>query len=309
MTGGPRQFTAAIHLLAFLSSSSCLAARDSSNYAGAEACRNCHPAQFAAQSSSAHAHALAQSHRPQPGDWAFGAGLQAITFVRRLDSEYYLEEGETWYRALDGYSRTPGHKGSGGIRDRIFDPSAAILRCFACHSTGPIRISDGQTILPNELGIRCEVCHGPAADHAREPARFHPQNPGKFTADELNRFCGDCHRMPAAQGDSPNLRDPWNARHQPLLLAASACVLESKGRLSCLTCHSPHAPLEQKLAAYDAACARCHAHPRHKLSTARRACAECHMPAVQAQPHLVFANHRIAVYAPTDPMSPIAVRR
>ncbi len=206
-------------------------------------------------------------------------------------------------------ARTPGHKTSAGIRDRIFDLSAAILRCFACHSTGPLRISSDQSIVPNELGIRCEACHGAAAAHAREPARFHPENPGRFTADQLNHFCGDCHRMPAASGAAPNLRDPWNARHQPLLLAASACFRESKGRLSCLTCHSPHAPLEQKLAAYDVACGRCHAHPRHKLSSAGRACAECHMPAVQAQPHLVFANHRIAVYSPADPMSPIVARR
>jgi hypothetical protein len=295
-------------LLPLLPLSLWLAAAGASDYAGAEACRACHAAEFRAQSSSSHARALAPARPPQPGDWAFGAGLQAITFVRRLDSEYYLEEAETWYRAIDRYSRTPGHQTSAGVRDRIFDPSAAILRCFACHSTGPLRISGSQAILPLELGIRCEVCHGPAAAHAREPARFHPLNPGRLTADELNRFCGDCHRMPAASGETPNLRDPWNARHQPLLLAASACFRESKGRLSCLTCHSPHAPLEQKLSAYDRACGQCHAHPRHKLSIAARACAECHMPAVQAQPHLVFANHRIAVYAPADPMSPIAAR-
>ena len=54
--------------------------------------------------------------------------------------------------------------------------------------------------------------------------------------------------MPGGVAATPDLRNPWNARHQPLLLAASRCFRESKGRLSCLTCHSPHAPLEQKLA-------------------------------------------------------------
>ena len=34
-----------------------------------------------------------------------GSGVQAITFVRRRDTEYYLEEGRSWYRALDGYAR------------------------------------------------------------------------------------------------------------------------------------------------------------------------------------------------------------
>lgn len=285
------------------------AALATSGYAGADACRNCHRAEFDAQSRSAHARSLAHSQPPQPGDWAFGAGEQAITFVRRLNSEYYLEEGETWYRALAGFARTPGHVSSGGVRDRIFDPSATILRCFACHSTGRLRIDATENIVPGELGVRCEVCHGPAAGHAREPDRFHPQNPARMPADELNRFCGECHRMPARTKDTANLRDPWNVRHQPPMLAASACFRKSQGRLSCLTCHSPHAPLERNLAAYNSICGRCHIKPQHKANAAGRPCAACHMPAVEPQPHLRFANHRIAVYAPADPMSPLNVRR
>ena len=41
----------------------------------------------------------------------------------------------------------------------------------------------------------------------------------------------------------------------PPLLAASACFRKSGGRLTCLTCHSPHAAMERKPAAYDAATA------------------------------------------------------
>jgi len=285
------------------------AAVSPADYAGAAACGACHPVESTAQSASAHAHALARAQYPQPGDWAFGAGTQAITFVRRLDSESYVEESQTWYRVLGGFARTPGHPGDAGVRDRIFDPSAAILRCFACHSTGPLRISGDQTIMPTELGVRCEVCHGPAAAHAREPLRIHPRNPGQLKAEDLNLLCGECHRMPAAAGQSLNLRDPWNARHQPLMLAESACFRESQGRLKCLTCHPPHATVSQKRGAYDAACMRCHSAPRHKLKTAGRPCVACHMPAVTAQPYLTFANHRIAVYAPADPMSPIRARR
>lgn len=286
-----------------------LPAASPADYAGAAACGACHPVESAAQSANAHAHALARAQYPQPGDWAFGAGAQAITFVRRLDSEAYLEEGQTWYRAFGGFARTPGHQGDAGVRDRIFDPSASILRCFACHSTGPLTVTADQTIMPAELGVRCEVCHGPAAAHAREPRRIHPRNPGRLSADELNHLCGECHRMPAAAGQPLNLRDPWNARHQPLMLAASACFRESQGRLSCLTCHSPHAPLVRKSATYDSACRKCHASPRHRIGIAGSSCVGCHMPAVAAEQHLTFSNHRIAVYAPTDPMSPIRARQ
>jgi hypothetical protein len=285
-----------------------LAAISPSDYAGASACRSCHPSQFEAQTSSAHARALARSKPPQPGEWAFGAGGQAITFVRRLDAEHYLEEGQSWYRELNGFALTPGHTTPAGVRDRIFDPSAAMLRCFGCHSTGPLRLAEDQAIVPHELGVRCETCHGPAAAHVRDPARTRPRNPGRLSADELNRLCGECHRMPVA-ADQASLRNPWNARHQPMMLAASNCFLKSSGRLSCLNCHSPHAPLETNLAAYDAACRKCHAAPRHRTGVAGRACAGCHMPAVRPQRYLEFANHRIAIYSPSDPMSPVSARR
>src|SRR5258707_8496809 len=79
-------------------------------YAGSEGCAPCHAAQYAGQSRSGHARALRRSAASEPGDWAFGAGTQAITFVRRVDRETYREHGETWYRASDGFGITPGHR-------------------------------------------------------------------------------------------------------------------------------------------------------------------------------------------------------
>jgi hypothetical protein len=252
---------------------------------------------------------MARSKPSQPGEWAFGAGLQAITLVSRVDRDNYLEHGESWYRRRNGMALTPGHQNNSGVRYRIFDPSAAILRCFACHSTGPVSVTSNDEIVPHEPGIRCEVCHGPAADHARDPKRFHPRNPASLSAPELNDLCGACHRMPSPAGSATDLRNPWNARHQPLMLAESACFRRSNGRLSCFTCHAPHGPLEQKLAAYDKACSNCHASPHHTRAIQGRACAECHMPAVKPLPgaastNLAFANHRIAVYS-ADPMWPV----
>ena len=282
-----------------------LAAVTAADYAGAPACGKCHPTQFALQSKSAHAHSLARSAPPQPGDWAFGAGEQAITFVTRLDPDHYLEEGLSWYKRLNGYAQTPGAATSAGTRYRLFDPAAGILRCFSCHSTGPVTLAADDAITPHELGVRCETCHGPAAAHARNPAAAHPINPGKLSAARINDLCGNCHRMPAAAADTPDLRNPWNMRHQPLLLAASACFQRSQGRLSCLTCHSPHAPLEHNLASYNAACAKCHPGPKHSKPVANQACAGCHMPKVKPGPNLAFANHRIALYDPADPLTPL----
>ena len=281
-----------------------LAVVSSSDYAGAGVCANCHAAEAEAQAKSSHAHAIARSTAGQPGDWAFGAGEQAITFARRLDSEHYLEEGRSWYRRLNGFAATPGAAATAGTTYRIFDPDAGILRCFSCHSTGPLDQDPDGTINIHEAGVRCEACHGPSQAHVRDPENYKPFNPGRLPADQINQFCGQCHRMPAGAAETPDLRNPWNARHQPLLLAASACFQQSRGRLSCLTCHSPHAPLERKLAAYDAACTKCHTAPRHTARVAGKPCAECHMPAVKPAPGLEFANHRIAVYAAADPLTP-----
>jgi hypothetical protein len=286
-----------------------LLAVSASDYAGAAACAKCHPAQFQAQSASAHARALAPSKAPQPGLWAFGAGVQAVTFVNRLNAEQYVELDETWYRRRNGIGRTPGHTAPGGIQHRVFDPEAGILRCFSCHSTGPLHVSAEHGITPHELGVRCEACHGAPPATPRTPAKIRPQNPGRFTADQLNAFCGRCHRMPDVQGDTTDLKNPWNSRHQPVMLAASYCFKSANGHLSCLTCHSPHAPLETKLANYDAVCKKCHTAPRHSVNIAAKSCSGCHMPGVPAQPNLVFANHRIAVYRPEDPMSPVILRR
>jgi hypothetical protein len=283
------------------------------DYAGAAACQRCHAAEFSAQSATAHASALARSKPPQPGEWAFGAGTQAITFVSRRDSEHYVELGETWFRKINGFALTPGHRDRAGVSYRIFDPSAAILRCFACHSTGPLSFDASEWIIPHEPGVRCEACHGPAAAHARDPQRNKMADPKQLSAGDLNTLCGACHRMPAAAGDATDLHNPWNARHQPLLLAASACFRESRGGLSCVTCHASHAPLERRLASYDAVCKNCHSSalhklPRHAQPMAGRACADCHMPQAHPGPNLAFTNHRIAVYGATDAMSPIYPR-
>jgi predicted CXXCH cytochrome family protein len=261
--------------------------------------------EYKAQAASGHARALAPSKAPQAGEWAFGAGSQAITFVHQRDPDTYLELGQSWFRQIDGLAATHGHPKGEDVPYRTFDPSAGIMRCFACHSTGPLRLAAGQKIVPQELGVRCEACHGPAGEHARNPERQAPVNPGRYTADAINALCGDCHRMPAGAQETTDLRDPWNARHQPLTLAASRCYRESSGRLSCLTCHSPHAAVERNPMAYNAKCLGCHAGVKHTDVVEGKACSGCHMPAVRPQHHLEFANHRIGIYGAADPLTPI----
>jgi hypothetical protein len=294
-------------IFALLLSVRCLAS--DGGYTGAEACGQCHAEEFAGQSRSGHARALATSRSDQPGDWAFGAGLQAITFVSRVDRDTYREHGATWFRASGGFGITPGHKNLAGVAFRLFDAEARILRCFGCHSTGPLALGREDRVAPHEPGVRCEVCHGPGAAHAADPARNQVNNPARLTGAQVNRLCAACHHNDlGTEAENQDLRDPRNARNQPLLLAASSCFRASQGRLTCFTCHAPHDELAQKPEAYDRSCRRCHLAPRHTANVSGQACAGCHMPAVPQGP-LAFPNHRIATYGSGNPWTPVSARR
>ena len=110
--------------------------------------------------------------------------------------------------------------------------------------------------------------------------------------------------MPASAGDETDWTNPWNARHQPLYLAESACFRRSRGALSCITCHPPHQQVSRDPSFYDQRCKVCHASPKHR-TTVSWACSACHMPAVSPGPHLRFANHWIGVYAKDRPLRPL----
>lgn len=264
----------------------------SAQYIGSAACQPCHPSQVAAQSASNHAKALAKNE----DRWAFGSGLQAITYVSRLDDTAYLEHGLSDYTSPKGKGITPGHKDAKGVRYPTFAPDAAILRCFQCHSTGPLQLAKGGTLQPFENGVRCEVCHGPGGEHAKSPATVKPFTLRQATGVAVNDYCGNCHRKPAAAGEETDFRNAWNARHQPVYLARSACF--KSGQVTCFTCHDPHSSQVRDT------CRSCHDQPRHRVAVAGKGCATCHMPLVRPQPNLRFANHWIGIYAPGQTLQP-----
>lgn len=282
--------------------------------AGSKACQACHPAHFDKQSATGHArslrmtadHPLAERFSPllrfRP-EWAFGGGLHAVTFVSWRDSNAYLEHHLSFYPALGKLDVTPGHEGkpAPGVLYPVVAGDTAILRCFRCHSTGAIRVTEGLRIGVAEPGVRCESCHGPGVEHVAKPGLGNIVNPARYSAAEMNEMCGSCHRKPASTGDNTDWGNAWNVRHQPLYLAESTCFVKSSGRLSCKTCHDPHS------GAVTPSCDQCHARPKHRPATrvSGSTCVSCHMPGVVPRPGLKFANHWIGVYAPGRPLRPV----
>jgi tetratricopeptide (TPR) repeat protein len=262
-------------------------------YVGSAACRACHPANYESQSKTGHAHALVKAPPGSRGQWAFGAGEKATTWVSQINSDTYVEHGISYFAATKSTGLTPGHTDSGDARYRTFDPEATTLKCFRCHSTGPLTLAPASTIVPSEPGIHCESCHGPGSEHVSSGGRTGTiLNPKRLSATEINQLCGACHRN-APESD---WTDKWRTRHQPSYLSQSACFRKS-GTLSCLTCHDPHTPLNQVAAQYDKRCAECHKTLVHRTPTASRTCVECHMPQVAVGPQLSFTNHWIGIYA------------
>jgi Cytochrome c554 and c-prime len=253
-----------------------------------------------------------------PIEWAFGSGDKGITFVSHLEQERYIEYSFTWYGATHAMALTAGHPGEQpqsltqalGVVYDAFSVPATILACFQCHSTGPVDLSDDFAIRPAELGVRCEVCHGPGQQHVAavrqgdtEKARSLILNPARLPAAKINELCGNCHRVPAASGQAFDFSDPWHVRHQPPYLSRSRCFRESQGALTCFTCHDPHQKLQRNAPEhYNARCTTCHkdleAHPAltADATTPLSDCITCHMPKVSPQPYLSFTNHWIGIY-------------
>lgn len=247
-----------------------------------------------------------------PVEWAFGAGRQAVTFVTRVNEDWYLEHAVSYYPLIKFFGVTPGQdvlrpksiQEAAGVLYALNDPSKGIQGCFLCHSTGPVTFSSAGVASVTEHGVRCEACHGPAADHVRQPSGGQSLSLHEKTGEEISTLCGKCHRPPAQPDEKVDWNYAWNVRHQPMYLNQSRCFQRSSGRLSCVTCHEPHAAAgTDKLATYNRVCQSCHQSGEHAAVESN--CVDCHMPRVSPQPALRFTNHWIGIYLDGSRLRPI----
>jgi formate-dependent nitrite reductase cytochrome c552 subunit len=198
-----------------------------------------------------------------------------------------------------------------------------VRNCLACHTTDFRASRDQVGPTASEPGIGCERCHGPGGNHLKAIALGFPDpaiaRPKRATAEQVTRLCAECHG-PSTRAIRPG--DPNAVRFQGTTLTWSRCYQESRGGMSCVTCHDPHHDADRRPATYEAKCLACHpartspetpdgANLPSPTGQARGApcpvnpsggCVTCHMPATRsALPHTTFTDHHIRPHRPPNP--------
>lgn len=213
----------------------------------------------------------------------------------------YWTEGNTWVNS-------PGY-----VDGRADFERPIPARCLECHGSAfESRAAPAGSYRKASLilGVSCEKCHGPGADHVaqfRTGTAGHPPlaaaivNPKKLPRDRQIDVCALCHAGPGNSLTPPLSFTPGDdlARHlvfpklaanapldvhasQVQLLKRSRCF-QSSSAMTCATCHDVHQP-QRDLAAYAAQCVSCHQVERcpefpKRGRVIEQQCVSCHMPA------------------------------
>src|ERR1700754_4195307 len=227
----------------------------------------------------------------------------------------------SYFTALHGWANSPGYDTS-----RINFRRPILRKCLECHTSYVAQLPVGGMQLGYDkatliLGIDCERCHGPAANHVN----YHTAYPGEKKAKYITTYssltrgqkmdaCAVCHSGTKGAflrssfsfqmgdtlakfkeldfvGNSPVPATLDVHGNQSALLPTSKCFIMSK--MDCGTCHNPHIQQSANTAMYTQKCLSCHSEAKHnfckmapQLGTAiNNYCINCHMP--QKASHII----------------------
>ncbi|MFN0107072.1 MAG: tetratricopeptide repeat protein [Bryobacteraceae bacterium] len=249
--------------------------------------------------------------------YAIGSGIHGISFaVRRGD--HLFQAPLSWYARTQTWELSPGYEHA----DYAFNRPIA-EGCIACHSGRPrvAPFGSGKFLDPPfaEMAIGCENCHGPGKAHiAAGGAKRNIVNPARLSIPLADDICRKCHQGGDARVLLPGKTEADFRPGKPLgdvlgifkaartgdvdllehhdAMEASRCF-QASGKISCHTCHNPHAEKVD----FNAKCVSCHT--PHRASEG--GCVACHMPRREVGfiAHAALTNHRI-VRTPGQPLPP-----
>ena len=245
-------------------------------------------------------------HGEHPLAYYIGSGKHGRTYLYQVDGIWF-ELPINYYTRRDAWDMAPAFDNATSMpSDLPTDPG-----CLHCHATGVAEALPGSrshyAAAPfAQGGIGCSACHGDATAHLAANGHAPITNPGKLSPTRRDSACLACH----LEGDSVVFRPgKMLARFQPgedlsdtaiyyvrasrsggggraasqyEALLRSACKRAAGDRLTCTSCHDPHASptAAERVAFYRNKCLACHTSP--VLATTHHPeqpdCASCHMP-------------------------------
>ncbi len=260
-----------------------------------------------------------------------GSNTRGRTYLFERDG-YWFETPVNWYAKKRVWDMAPNYLNAHEMPLTLLVDA----NCLHCHVTGVAAALPGAR---NHFagapfahgGIGCASCHGDAAEHVRTRGKAPVLNPVKLDAARRDSVCLQCHlegetavyrlghslatyRPGAALFDSVayfvhqgEVGSEGRATSQYEALLQSACKRASGNRMTCTTCHDPHASettasAAQRVVFYRAKCLSCHTGA--KFATAHHPeqpdCASCHMPRSKSEDiaHEQVTDHRIQIQAP-----------
>ncbi|MFZ0631956.1 MAG: tetratricopeptide repeat protein [Acidobacteriaceae bacterium] len=252
-----------------------------------------------------------------------GSGRRGRTWIYQRDG-YWYEIPINWYAKKHMWDMTPHYLQAQSMPFTLpVDPG-----CLHCHA------SDVQASLPEARnkfagspfphgGITCEACHGDPARHLASGGREPILDPAQLTGLRRESICLECHLegevAVVKQGqklgafrpgdnlfdeaayfeDGRKIGPEGRATSQWESLLESACKRASGDRLTCTTCHDPHATVapENRVAYYRARCLSCHTGLASGHHAENPDCTACHMPRQPTEDiaHEQVTDHRIQI--------------
>ncbi len=255
-------------------------------------------------------------------DYVIGSGAQARSYLHKNAEGRLIELPVTWYAENNGHwGMTPGFEGP---NQKDFH-GVVSKDCIFCHDAYPIPEAkeieqSGEPIFHNRLplGVDCQRCHGPGAEHERlaraagadlNLIRAAIVNPATLPRERQLEVCMECHLSTSGSQDSnvslrfnretfsykpgtpladyklyfdsagPEAKDGFEIADAAYRLRLSSCFRNSQ--MTCLTCHNPHGESHgrQPAETYQKVCQGCHSAVVHKVALpATGTCTSCHMP-------------------------------
>jgi Flp pilus assembly protein TadD len=237
--------------------------------------------------------------------YVIGSGVRAHSYLA-VRGATVLHSPITWYAQKKVWDLSPG----------FVVPFLAGRRvggdCLYCHSNGASEdpkndTAYGDPIFPNGYGIGCQRCHGPGAEHVKEPGKMIQTelgkldptivNPAHLTPHLRDSICWQCHlegtvrilrrgrqRFDFRPGlpledfigvfdDVAETAFDHVVNHVEQMLQ-SRCYKESAGskKMGCVSCHDPHevpGPKE-RVEFFRASCLACHENKGCSVPVAKR---------------------------------------